>query len=184
MRSARLSAIRSPSARPATSLALRDAADAAHARLGEQDALFSDTFGDLYAGAQTDIAAVRSAVEWARSLRVMVTGADAPLTPAQVKAADGAVPTSQLAAAADAWQRAREALVQAFDADRRADLAAELDDYERRALISSQPFARTPAGRTNGTFTRPAARRWPRTASASPSTSAFPNGCRPGRCPR
>ena len=77
---------------------LRDAADAAHARLGEQDALFSDAFGDLYSGAQTDIAAVRSALEWARSLRVMITGTDAPLTPAQVKEADSAVPASQLAA--------------------------------------------------------------------------------------
>ena len=81
---------------------LRDAADAAHSRLGDHDALFSDTFGSLYTGAQTDIDAVRSAVQWARSLRFMVTGTDAPLTPAQVKEADAAVPTSQLAVAADA----------------------------------------------------------------------------------
>ena len=103
---------------------LRDAADAAHARLRGQDALLRDTFGNLYTGAQTDIEAVRSAVQWARSLRLMVTRTDAPLTPAQVKEADAAVPTSQLAAAADAWQRAREALVQAFDEGRQADLAA------------------------------------------------------------
>ena len=37
-------------------------------------------------------------MEWARSLRVMITGTDAPLTPAQVKEADSAVPASQLAA--------------------------------------------------------------------------------------
>jgi hypothetical protein len=112
---------------------LRDAADAAHVRLRERDALFSDTFGDLYTGAQTDIAAVRSAVEWARSLRVMVSGGDAPLSPAQVKVTESAVPTSQLGAATDAWQRARDALAEAFDSDRRADLAAELDDYEDAA---------------------------------------------------
>ena len=35
----------------------------------------------------------------------MITGSDAPLSPAQVKAADSALPASQLAAAADAWQR-------------------------------------------------------------------------------
>ena len=117
---------------------LRDAADAAHARLGGHDALFSDTFGSLYTGAQTDIDAVRSAVQWARSLRFMVTGTDAPLTPAQVKEADAAVPVSQLAAAADAWQQAREALVQAFDAGRQADLAAELDDFDdARDLITA-----------------------------------------------
>jgi hypothetical protein len=109
---------------------LRDAADAAHARLGEQDATFRDTFGDLYAGPHTDIAAVRSAVEWARFLRVMITGTDAPLTPTQVKEADGAVLTGQLAAAAETWLHAREALVEAFDASRRADLAAELDDFD------------------------------------------------------
>ena len=117
---------------------LRDAADAAHSRLGGHDALFSDTFGSLYTGAQTDIDAVRSAVQWARSLRLMVTGTDAPLTPAQVKEADAAVPVSQLAAAADAWQQAREALVQAFDAGRQADLAAELDDFDdARDLITA-----------------------------------------------
>ena len=112
---------------------LRDTADAAHVRLRERDALFSDTFGDLYIGAQTDLAAVRSAVEWARSLRVMVTGADEPLNPAQVKVAESAVPMSQLGAAADAWQRAKDALVEAFNADRRPDLTAELDDYEDAA---------------------------------------------------
>jgi hypothetical protein len=112
---------------------LRDTADAAHARLRERDALFRDTFGGLYAGAQTDIAAIRSAVEWALYLRVMITGTDAALSPAQVKVADSAVPIGQLAAAAEAWQRARDALVQAFSADRRADLAAELDDYEDAA---------------------------------------------------
>jgi hypothetical protein len=112
---------------------LRDAADAEHARLRERDAVFSDTVGDLYAGARTDIAAVRSAVEWARHLRVIVTGADAALSPAQAKAAGSPVPTSQLAAAADAWQRARDALVEAFSADRRPGLAAELDDYEDAA---------------------------------------------------
>ena len=112
---------------------LRDAADFAHARLRERDAVFSDTFGDLYAGARTDMIAVRSAVEWARHLRVIVTGADAALSPAQAKAAGSAIPTSQLAAAADAWQRARDALVEAFSADRRPGLAAELDDYEDAA---------------------------------------------------
>jgi hypothetical protein len=117
---------------------LRDAADAAHARLSERDVLFSHAFGDLYAGADTDTAAVRMAVEWARVLRVMVTGTDGPLTPAQVKAANSAVPASQLGAAADAWQRAREALLEAFDVGRRPDLAAELDDFDdARDLIAA-----------------------------------------------
>jgi hypothetical protein len=117
---------------------LRDAADAAHARLYEQDALFSDTFGDLYAGAQTDIATVRSAVEWARHLRIMITGAEAPLSPAQIKVADSAVPVKDLATAAEAWHCARQTLVEAFDANRQPDLAVELDDFdEARELIAA-----------------------------------------------
>jgi hypothetical protein len=60
----------------------------------------------IFIQAQTDIAAVRSAVEWAWHLRVMITGADAPLSPAQIKVADSAVPVRNLAAAAEAWQPA------------------------------------------------------------------------------
>jgi very-short-patch-repair endonuclease len=117
---------------------LRDGADVAHAHLAERHAQFGDTFGDLYAGARTDVSAVRSAAEWARQLRVMVTGVDAPLSPAQVKAADNAVPVSQLAAAAGAWQRAQDTLIEAFDVYRRPDLLSELDDYdEARDLIAA-----------------------------------------------
>ena len=148
-----------------------------------QDAQFSDTFGDLYAGAQTDIAAVRSAVEWARSLRVMIKGTDTPLTPAQVKEADSAVPTGQLAAAAETWQRAREALVEAFDASRRADLAAELDDFDdARELISALREDTGGQGRMARLPVLPddPGRLRPRDV---PSISAFPSACRPGRCP-
>jgi very-short-patch-repair endonuclease len=117
---------------------LRDAADAAHERLIEREAHFADTFGDLHAGARTDVGEVRSAAEWARQLRVMLTGAGAALSPAQVKAADSAVSVSHLAAAADAWQRAQDMLVEAFDVYRRPDLLTELDDFEEaRDLIAA-----------------------------------------------
>ena len=117
---------------------LRDAADDAHARLGEQDGLFGSAFGGLYTGADTDVAALGLAVEWARLLRRMITGTDSPLTLAQVKEADGAVPMSQLAAAADTWHRAKESLAAAFDAQRRSELAAELDDFDdARDLITA-----------------------------------------------
>ena len=109
---------------------LRDAVDAAYAHLGERAAAFGDMFGELYAGARTDVTAIRSAAEWAWQLRVMITGSGAPLSPAQVKAATSVLPASQLATAASAWQQARGALIDAFSADRRADLAAELDDYQ------------------------------------------------------
>ena len=119
-------------------VALRDAADAAREQLARQAGHFGDTFGGLYAGERTEIAAVRLAVEWARLLRTMINGTEAPLTPAQVKAADGAIPDTQLAAAAEAWNRSRDALLEAFDAGRREDLKAELDDYdEARDLIAA-----------------------------------------------
>ena len=111
-------------------VALRGEADAAHGRLAELEAEFSDTFGQQYDGPRTDIAAIRLAVEWTRLLRSWVTAADVPLTPVQVKAIETAVPTDSLAAAAESWEQARDALMEAFDADRRQDLAIELDSYE------------------------------------------------------
>ena len=117
---------------------LRNAVEAAYTHLSERDAAFGDAFGELYASTQTDVPAIRSAAEWSRQLRIMITGSDEPLSPAQVKAAASALPVGQLAAAASAWQQARGTLVDAFSADRRADLAAELDDYEdARELIAA-----------------------------------------------
>ena len=111
-------------------MVLRREADTAHERLTEHSAEFSDTFGELYIGPETDIRDIRLALEWARSLRSSVNGADVPLIPAQIKAIDTAVPTGNLPAAAESWNQARNALLEAFDADRRQDLAAELDEYE------------------------------------------------------
>lgn len=111
-------------------VALLGEVDAAHDRLAELAAEFSHTLGHLYDGPRTDITAIRLAVEWARLLRVWGRAADAPLTPAQVKAIETAVPTDNLAAAAESWGQARDALLEAFDADRRQDLTGELDDYQ------------------------------------------------------
>src|SRR6266487_675793 len=121
-------------------VALREAADSARQRLTMQHAAFHDVCGDLYAGAETDVAALRAALDWARRLRAMITGGTAPLTPAHLKAAESAVPTAQLAAAADAWRQARDALMAAFGPDRRQELAAELDDYEGTAQLLEAMF--------------------------------------------
>jgi REase_MTES_1575/Protein of unknown function (DUF4011)/AAA domain/Protein of unknown function (DUF3320) len=114
-------------------VARRDAVDAVRMRLAGRAGHFGGTFGALYAGERTDIAAIRLAVEWARRLRTMVNGTGAPLTPAQIKVADGAIPDTQLGAAAEAWDRSRDTLLAAFDDGRRQDLAAELDDYDEAA---------------------------------------------------
>src|SRR5215831_4122697 len=121
-------------------VAMREAADSARQRLIAQSAAFQDVCGELYAGAQTDITALRAALDWARRLRATITGGAGALTPAHLKAAESAVPTARLPAAALAWRQAKDALVAAFSPDRRADLAAELDDYDGAAQLITTMF--------------------------------------------
>ena len=121
-------------------VALREAADAAHERLAAQNAAFRDVCGDLYAGRETDVTALRAALDWARRVRTMITGGTGPLTPAHLKAVESAVPTPRLPAADEAWRQARDALMAAFDADRRADLVTELDDYDDTADLLTVMF--------------------------------------------
>jgi hypothetical protein len=121
-------------------VALREAADSALQRLTAQHAAFHDVCGDLYAGAETDMAALRAALDWARRLRAMITGGTGPLTPAHLTAAENAVPTAQLAAAAAAWRRTKDAVMAAFGPDRRRELAAELDDYAGAAQLIEALF--------------------------------------------
>jgi hypothetical protein len=111
-------------------VALREAAEAANARLAARDAVFQDLCGQLYAAAATDVMALRDALEWTRRLRAMITGGPGPLTPAHLTAAESAVPTDRLVKAAEAWQDASSALLAAFSPRYRQELAAELDDYQ------------------------------------------------------
>jgi hypothetical protein len=108
---------------------LREAAESARAQLAARDAIFRGVCGQLYAGAATDVMALRDALEWARRLRTMITGGPGPLTPADLDAVESAMPADRLAKAADAWQEACAALLAAFSPQRRTELAAELDDY-------------------------------------------------------
>ena len=110
-------------------VALREAADAARQRLAAGSAALREVCGDLYAEDQTDLTALRAALDWARRLRTMITGGTGPLTPALLKAAESAVATPRLPAAADAWRQAKDGVMAAFSPDRQAELAAELDDY-------------------------------------------------------
>ena len=121
-------------------VALREAADAAHAELTSRDAVFAELCGRLYAGTQTDVAALSAALEWARGLRAMITGGPGPLTPAHLKAAESAVPAAGLAEAAAAWQAACASLADAFGPERRHALAAELDDYEDGTAVLEAMF--------------------------------------------
>ena len=124
-------------------VALREAADSAHAHLAARDGIFQDLLGPLYAGAGTDLVAVRGGLVWARRLRAMITGGPGPLTPVQLHAAESAVPTGHLPAAAAAWQEACAALLTAFSTDRRPGLAAELDDYQAGEQLLEALFTDT-----------------------------------------
>jgi hypothetical protein len=119
--------------------ALRDAADAAHHRMGILAAEFRDTFGELYQESKTDISAIRQALDWVRQLRKAVGGTvDTPLTDAQVKTAASSGPTPNLAHSAESFKEAAASIMEAFDGDRRYALSAELDDYEEaRHLIEA-----------------------------------------------
>ena len=119
-------------------VALRDEAELAYDSLTERDAEFRDTFGELYAGFRTDIASLRSALEWAYHLRVNVNGRDLALSPLQVKAAGSVIQTAYLEQAAEAWSLARDALLEAFNSERQREMAGELDDYDdARDLIEA-----------------------------------------------
>jgi hypothetical protein len=127
-------------------VALREAAEDARAQLAARDAIFRDVCGQLYAGAASDITALRDALEWARRLRTMITGGPGPLTPADLDAVESAVPADRLAKAADAWQEACAALLAAFSPQRRPELAAELDDYSAGYQLVEAMF-NDPGGR-------------------------------------
>jgi hypothetical protein len=111
-------------------VALRRAAESAHAQLAARDAIFRDLCGQLYDGTRTDVMALQEALEWARRLRTMLSGGPGPLTPAHLDAVESAVPTDRMAKAADEWQEACRTLLAAFSPHRRQELAAELDNYQ------------------------------------------------------
>ncbi|WP_250004170.1 DUF4011 domain-containing protein [Actinoplanes sp. M2I2] len=78
--------------------------------------------------AAVDAGDLVDAVAWAKVARRLGSGADAPLTGAQAGLrVDGA---GELAGRVREWVDAREAVVAAFAPGRRAELAAELDDYD------------------------------------------------------
>lgn len=110
-------------------VALRGKADAAYTRLAGFQAKYQYSFGELYEGRDTDVEAIRQALNWTLQLRRLIADDAGPLTPVQAKAAMAAAPTPNLATMAAEWRQSVAALMAAFSADRQGDLATELDDY-------------------------------------------------------
>ncbi|HEY5230334.1 MAG TPA: hypothetical protein VIJ11_05535, partial [Galbitalea sp.] len=112
---------------------LRNAVDLAHSRLATNASIYQDSFGNLYSGENTSIAALTDALTWAEEARRYTGDADKPLTVAQIKVLEHAIPAENLAEAAQRWAVAKTGLMDAFGTSRQDDLAIELDDYVEAA---------------------------------------------------
>ena len=112
---------------------LRSAVELAHSRLAANANTYRETFGNLYADEHTSVAAVTDALAWTAETRRYTGAADKPLSVAQIKVLEHAVPAEHLAEAARQWVVAKTGLMDAFDTSRRDELAIELDDYVEAA---------------------------------------------------
>ncbi|BAL91239.1 hypothetical protein AMIS_60190 [Actinoplanes missouriensis 431] len=112
-------------------LEVRAAVDSAYLAIAEHDDRYAGLFGALYQGEWTDMAAIRTALEWAAGMRALTKGER--LTAVQVEALGSIASTPQLAAVERRWADARDGLLAAFDSDRQAELVGELGDYEEAA---------------------------------------------------
>lgn len=116
-------------------LVQRHAVDRAVTALAADAAMHQRVCGELFAHTDTDLDALRGALEWAHRLRALGGGA---LAPTQVQAlvlcGDGAT----LRPAAVRWRAARADVVGAFDPSRHAELSEDLDEIaDARVLLSA-----------------------------------------------
>lgn len=115
-------------------LALRGTAAEAHANLRSETPTYAATFGACFDGAHSDLDHVNDGLKWAQETREIAGGA---LTDAQVTALTASHPAHHLPAAAEKWAAAANRIIDAFHADRHADLRSELDDYANAASLIS-----------------------------------------------
>ncbi|PKW25732.1 DUF3320 domain-containing protein [Phycicoccus duodecadis] len=109
-------------------LEARDGALSARQRAIEAAAQAEAHIGhELYRGLETDLPAVHMGVTWATKVRKVRRGFDRPLSESQVKALMTARRTENLSLVISAWERARDAIIDAFEDDRREDLEDEMD---------------------------------------------------------
>ncbi|MGX6600628.1 DUF4011 domain-containing protein [Micromonosporaceae bacterium Da 78-11] len=88
-------------------------------------------FALLSRGAGPDDELPVAALGWASAARRLATGADQAFSAEQARALGESRPDGALPALIEAWDEARAAVLAAFAPDRRAGLAADLDDYQR-----------------------------------------------------
>ncbi|MEV0895554.1 DUF3320 domain-containing protein [Actinoplanes sp. NPDC049802] len=91
---------------------------------------YETTLGPVYRGRQTDPRALEDAIEWTAHARTLRTGADAALTGEQAQALSAGRPAPDLTPAIEAWQAARQRILDAFGPARQVRLGTALDRYE------------------------------------------------------
>ncbi|MEU8240047.1 DUF3320 domain-containing protein [Actinoplanes missouriensis] len=118
-------------AEAATVLQARQAVLDAEDALNAASAGYRAVLGDAYQGRRTDLRALGAAIDWAARARTLRTGTDAALTTEQVHAlAAGGARPADLLPLIEAWQEARQRILDAFGPARQVRLATTLDRYE------------------------------------------------------
>ncbi|BBH71404.1 hypothetical protein ACTI_80890 [Actinoplanes sp. OR16] len=118
-------------AEAATVLAARQAVLDAEEALNTAAGGYRQTLGDAYQGRRTDLRALGMAIDWAARARTLRTGTDAALNAEQAASlGGGGTKPSELVPLIQAWQEARQRILDAFGPARQVRLATALDRYE------------------------------------------------------
>ncbi|WP_430784029.1 DUF3320 domain-containing protein [Actinoplanes sp. G11-F43] len=102
------------------------------------------TLGPVFQGRNTDLRALEDAIEWTAHARTLRTGTDAALNSEQAQALASGGPAPDMAPVIEAWQTARQRVIDAFGPARQVRLATSLDRYETardllRDLLDDEP---------------------------------------------
>ncbi|SDT81264.1 DUF3320 domain-containing protein [Actinoplanes derwentensis] len=91
---------------------------------------FESTLGPVFQGRGTDLRTLEDAIEWTAHARTLRSGVDAVLTGEQAQAMAEGHPAPVMTAEIEAWQTARQRVIDAFGPARQVRLATALDRYE------------------------------------------------------
>ncbi|XVV09663.1 DUF4011 domain-containing protein [Actinoplanes sp. CA-131856] len=110
--------------------AQRQKATDAETAIWADAATHAAVLGSVYRGTKTDDEVMNEIVAWTAHARRVLTGEDAPLSPAQAHALMEAHPTEGLPAAVAGWESARGQVLDAFGPARHGELVERLGDYD------------------------------------------------------
>ncbi|WP_328477428.1 DUF3320 domain-containing protein [Actinoplanes sp. NBC_00393] len=111
-------------------LAARRAAIDAEEAFAAAAPTYESLLGPLYRGRATDQRALGDAIDWAAQARTLRTGTEAAFSNEQAQTLVAGRSAPDLAPLIDAWQDARERIIEAFGPARQVRLATALDRYE------------------------------------------------------